>query len=84
MTTLTLEREALKLPVAKRVRLAEKLMASVDYSTPAVEAAWKKEIARRAKEFDDGTEPGIPAEEVHAMVRRKLREARRVSPAGRA
>jgi putative addiction module component (TIGR02574 family) len=82
MTTKNLEQEALKLPPAKRIALAERLLGSVDdFATEEIREAWMDEIARRSKEFEDGTEPGIPAEKVHAEVRRHLREARRVSQA---
>ena len=82
MTTQMIEKEALKLPMARRVRLAEKLMASVDDPTmEAASAGWTNEIAARLREIEDGTDPGVPAEQVHAEARRRLREAHRLSPA---
>ena len=82
MTTQTLEQEAMKLPPAKRVKLAEKLMGSVDdFVTEEIAEAWKHEITRRVEEIDKGTDLGVPAETVHAEARRRLRESRRVSTA---
>lgn len=80
MTTETLEREELKLTPAKRLRLAEKLMDSVDdFATADIAKAWQAEITRRVEEIDNGTDPGILAEKVHAETRKRLRGARRVS-----
>lgn len=80
MTTETLEKEAMKLTPAKRLRLAEKLMDSVDdFASPEIAKAWQAEIAKRIEEIDNGTDPGVPAEEVHAEARRRLREARHLS-----
>jgi putative addiction module component (TIGR02574 family) len=82
MTTETIERAAMKLPPTKRLRLAEKLMDSVDdFATPEIAKAWQAELARRVEEVENGTDPGVPAAEVHAEARRRLREARRISPA---
>jgi putative addiction module component (TIGR02574 family) len=73
------EKQALSLPATPRVRLAEKILESVeDYASPDVAAAWDTEITRRVKEIKGGKAEGIPAEEVSAGVRRKLHEARRL------
>ncbi|MBI2924136.1 MAG: addiction module protein [Verrucomicrobia bacterium] len=78
----SLEKQALKLPATSRVRLAERILESVeDYASPDVAAAWDKEIARRVKEIKGGKVEGIPAEEVSDGVRRKLYEARRLGSA---
>ncbi len=80
MTTETIEKEAMKLTPAKRLRLAEKLMDSVDdFATAEIAKAWQAEIAQRVAEIDNGTDPGVPAEEVHTEARRRLREARNLS-----
>ena len=80
MTTEILEKEAMKLTPAKRLRLAEKLMDSVDeFASPEIAKAWQAEIAQRIEEIDNRTDPGVPAEEVHAEARRRLREARHLS-----
>lgn len=74
MTTLVdeLSRKALELPPEERVRLAEKLLATVHEVDAEVEAAWDQEIRRRLAEIDNGTARLIPAEEVFAEVRRIL------------
>lgn len=70
----------MKWPAARRIQLAEKLMASVeDFATPEIEAAWNAEIGERVKEIREGRAEGIPAEEVMAEVRKKLHETRRLS-----
>ncbi len=82
MTTQTLEREAMKLRPASRLRLAEKLMDSVDdFVSGEVADAWNVEISRRVREIETGSDPGVLGEEVHAEARRRLREARRISSA---
>jgi putative addiction module component (TIGR02574 family) len=75
MTTLVdeLSQKALELPAGERVRLAEKLLATVHEVDPEVEAAWDVEIQRRLAEIDNGTAKLIPAEEVFAEVRRILK-----------
>lgn len=74
MTTLVdeLSQKALELPAEERVRLAEKLLATVHEVDPAVEAAWGVEIQRRLAEIDSGAAKLIPSEEVFAEVRRIL------------
>ena len=57
MTLRLLEKEVLELPPRSRVRLAEKIMESIDdYATPELEAAWDDEIERRVKEIQSGAE----------------------------
>jgi putative addiction module component (TIGR02574 family) len=75
MTTLVdeLSKKALELPAGERVRLAEKLLATVHEVDPEVEAAWDVEIQRRLAEIDRGTAKLIPADEVFAEVRRILK-----------
>ncbi len=80
----TIEERVLNWPAAKRIKLAEKLMASVeDFATPEIEAAWNVEIESRVREIRQGRAEGIPAEEVMKQARKKLHEARRLSSAGR-
>ena len=75
----TIEEKVLTWPAARRIELAEKLMASVeDFATPEIEAAWNTEIESRVKEIREGRAEGIPAEEVTKEARRKLHEARRL------
>ena len=73
----TIEEEVLNWPAEKRIKLAEKLMASVEvFATPEIEAAWNTEITKRLSEIREGRAEGIPAEEVFARLRSKLDEAR--------
>ena len=79
-----IEENVLTWPAPRRIKLAEKLMASVeDFASPEIEAAWNTEIASRVMEIREGRAEGIPAEEVMEEARKELHEARRLSPAGR-
>lgn len=75
MTTLVdeLSQKAMELPPEERVRLAEKLLATVHELDAEVEAAWDQEIQRRLAEIDNETAKLIPAEDVFAEVRRILK-----------
>jgi len=71
-------REALTLPVAERADVAAELLASLD-ETPAsdpeeVEAAWAREIERRARRVMSGESIGEPWEDVRTRVIRRLAE----------
>jgi putative addiction module component (TIGR02574 family) len=72
-----LEAEVLDLPLRERARLARRLIASLDVDTdqdPAeVERAWKEEIRRRLEEYRAGNVQAIPAAEVFAEARARLR-----------
>jgi putative addiction module component (TIGR02574 family) len=84
MTLRLLEKEALVLPLRSRMRLAERIIDSIDhYADPELEAAWDDEIARRVKDIQSGTEKGIPAKDVMREARRALNEARRLPSARR-
>jgi putative addiction module component (TIGR02574 family) len=84
VTLRVLEREVLELSVRSRVRLAERILESVDdYADLQLEAAWNAEIGRRVEEIHSGAEPGIPAAQVMKEARRALHEARRLSSARR-
>jgi putative addiction module component (TIGR02574 family) len=84
MTLRALEKEVLELPPRSRVRLAERIMESIDdYADPKLEKAWSDEIERRVKEIQSGTEKGIPAADVMNQARRALNETRRVPSARR-
>lgn len=74
MTTLVdeLSQRALELPPEERVRLAERLLATVHEVDAEVDAAWDEEIKRRLAEIDNGTVKLIPGEQVFAEVRRIL------------
>jgi putative addiction module component (TIGR02574 family) len=73
-----IEEKVLNWPAARRIRLAEKLMASVeDFASPEIEAAWNAEIESRVTETRAGRAKAIPAEEVMKEARKRLHEARR-------
>lgn len=71
---------ALKLPREDRARLADALEASLDEedapADPAVRAAWREEIARRLREYDEGKAQVIPADQVHAEALAAIERAR--------
>lgn len=64
--------EAMKLTPDERVSLAERLWVSVD-SPEAIAAAWDVEIERRVAQLDAGEVETIPAEEVIAELRARLK-----------
>ncbi len=77
MTTSAKEliKQALALSPEERVELADTLLASVDdFASPEIEAAWREEIERRMKDFEEGRIKGIPSEEVFAKARALLDE----------
>lgn len=71
-------REALSLPLPERADIAAELLASLDETEaqdPAqVEAAWAREIERRARRVMSGESAGEPWEDVRARVVRRLTE----------
>ena len=70
--------EALALPATERAEVATELLASLDEAPPQdaaqVEAAWAKEIERRARRVMSGESAGEPWDEVRARVVRRLTE----------
>ena len=76
-TTVTsdeLKREALKLDASARASLARDLLESLDdLSEAEVEQLWLEEAVRRSIEIDDGLVETIPADQVIAEVRARLR-----------
>ena len=78
MTSRTQEllREALALPAAERAEVAAELLASLEDPTPtdetAVEAAWAREIERRARRVIAGDSAGESWEDVRQRVARDL------------
>ena len=80
MTLRVLEKEVLEFPPRSRVRLAEKIIESIDdYSDPKLELEWDRVIARRVAEIKSNSEEGISAAQVMKEARRALHETRRVS-----
>jgi len=71
-------REALTLPTEERASVAAELLASLDEEPASnqaeVEAAWAKEIERRARRVMSGESDGEPWEDVRARVARRLAE----------
>jgi len=69
-------REALALPVDERADVAAELLASLDEPSTAdaaaVEAAWAREIERRAKRVMAGESLGEPWDDVRKRVARRL------------
>lgn len=65
-----LEAEAMKLPEAQRLLLAERLFQSTELAIP-LDPEWEAEIARRIAEFDAGEVEAIPMEQVMANLRTK-------------
>lgn len=74
MSLVDLEKEALKLPVGERARLAEILLESLDtLSEDEHRRLWAEEAARRDAELDADPSMGRPAEEVFRDARARLR-----------
>jgi putative addiction module component (TIGR02574 family) len=71
-------REALALPAEERADVAAELLASLEGPPPddpgEVEAAWAREIERRARRVMSGESTGEPWEDVRARVMRRLTE----------
>ena len=69
-------REALTLPIEERADVAAELLASLDEAPPddpaEVEAAWAREIERRARRVMSGESAGEVWEDVRARVVRRL------------
>lgn len=69
-------REALTLPPEERADVAAELLASLDEPTTddpvAVQAAWAKEIERRARRALAGESSGEPWEDVRDRIARRL------------
>lgn len=63
-----IESQALALPAAERVRLADRLIASV-FEDDDIEVAWSAEVERRIGEIEAGRANLIPASEAIARAR---------------
>ena len=72
-----LEAEAMELSSRERARLAHRLIASLDDDVeedPAeVDRAWEEEIQRRLDEYRSGKVQPVPASQVFAEARARLR-----------
>lgn len=66
--------EALKLPAAERMVLAEKLLASLETEADdgrgddEIQRAWAEEAQRRSREHHDGTVKGFTVDEGRRLV----------------
>lgn len=70
------EADALKLPSRERALIVHRLIASLDGEgeDPAgLERVWEEEIRRRVDEFRSGAVQPVPAFEVFAKARARLR-----------
>lgn len=71
--TTKLTEQLLSLPCEDRIRIAEKLLESLN--SPAddkITRAWAVEVERRIDELNAGTVQSIPGEEVFAEIRQRL------------
>jgi len=71
-----IENDALRLPPEDRARLAVDLLASLEENVESpdeIEKLWLAEAEQRFRELRDGVVPGLPAREVFAQLRAKLR-----------
>jgi len=74
MTIDELKAEALRLNPQERAELASELLASLDeLSEPEVERMWLEEAMRRDAALDSGAARAVPADEVFAAARARLR-----------
>jgi hypothetical protein len=74
MKSNAIEKEALELPVAKRAKLAQRLLESLeDLSEKEAEKLWLAEAARRAREIDEGKVRLVSSTELERRVRARLR-----------
>ena len=74
MTVDELMREALKLKAADRASMAHELLSSLESLSEAeVEQLWVEEALRRSAEIDAGLVETIPADQVIAEARARLK-----------
>ncbi len=74
MTRSQVMEEALKLDPEDRIEVAQQLLASLDHLSEAqIEALWLAEAERRDEALDRGELKSIPAEEVFANLRSRLK-----------
>lgn len=67
-----LEAQALRLAPDERVRLADRLLASLS-ADAEVDDAWAAEVERRLAELDSGQAEAVPLEEAIARARAAIR-----------
>lgn len=76
MTIDQLRSEAFKLPHHERARLAKELIESLDEDVE-LERAWYEEAERRLRELESGDARTIPADQVFAEARARVKAMRR-------
>lgn len=65
--------QALDLPIDERLILIDKLLQSANLPLQSeIDKAWSIEVARRAKEIDEGKVKLIPGDEVFAKVKKRF------------
>lgn len=70
-----IQQEIRELSDSEKEALLRQLWEELDGpADPDVDAAWLKEIDRRAQEIDDGTVELIPADEVFAKIEASLKK----------
>lgn len=67
-----IESQALRLAPEERVRLADRLLASLS-TDPALEAEWAEEATQRLAEIESGAVAAVPVEDAIARVRGSIR-----------
>lgn len=68
----SLAAEVLQLPRAERIRLLDRVVASLDVDT-ARDAAWDAVAAKRDAEIEAGTEQVLPLDDVLKRLRAELK-----------
>ncbi len=64
MTSKSIERNAVKLPPIKRLRLIECLIASLDKPDPTIERAWAAESDKRLSAYKKGSLKAVSLDSV--------------------
>ena len=73
-----IEKDALRLPLEDRARLAVRLLSSLEETSESpgeIEKLWIAEAERRFKELRDGVVQGVPAREVFTELRAKRKRS---------
>jgi putative addiction module component (TIGR02574 family) len=74
MSFLTIEKEALDLPIQERAKLAQRLLESLDAISEAeTEQLWLDVATRRAEEIDQGKVQLVSSEELERRVQALVR-----------
>lgn len=65
MTTDELLQEINRLPIERRILIAEYILESLNPADSDIEASWKEEVERRMKAVKEGKCRIIPSQELH-------------------